>query len=189
MPAIDQPQLLQGKNIVQETRSAATTLHSTSYNGAHREFWLHRPACIDVGAKRRWPLVMMLHGFGERGAEYAGLEGPWSDRWTEESDRSCFYVVWPQGLSEPMKRGGEKTSWNDLTCSSAGTEYCEPAVLGESYCMTRTCTSSCGPCGWCNCGDDLGFVEGLTRTLARSDLRLDASRLFAAGSSNGGMIG
>ena len=57
--------------------------------------------------------------------------------------------------------------------------------------MTRTCGAAeggCGPCGWCNCGDDIGFVESLTRTLAASDLSLDPARLFLAGSSNGGML-
>ena len=142
----------------------------------------------------------MLHGWGETGAQYAGLaagafdrEG--ADRWIEESERGCFFVVWPQGILTKLgSRARYKlTSWNAGGCSSASSDLCDVRAVVHAYgqqglCSLDTCGGTCDACAWCTCLDDVDFIVSLTRELRASNLGIDAQRVYVAGCSNGGMM-
>lgn len=172
------------------------TVHRTFFHGGvERDFWLHEPLCAAQSTGR--PLVLMLHGWGERAAQYAGVERvSWwragADRWVEEAQRACFVVAWPQGLLTRLRPRMWLTSWNAGGCSSAGEELCDYSEVvrnnGGSLCSDASC-GTCAACAWCSCADDLGFVVALTRALLSSEaLRVDRRRVYAAGCSNGGML-
>jgi poly(3-hydroxybutyrate) depolymerase len=170
-----------------------STVHATyAYAGAEREYWLHSPSCIGDAHGR--PLVLMLHGWTETGGKYAGLNGGWHDLWAEEADRGNFYVVWPQGLRTELGTMGMTSSWNAGGCSSAGAQACASSTVLSAYYGGPFCSRSCADCSdaacaWCSCADDLGFLVSLVRTLIASrELHVDASRIYVAGCSNGGMM-
>ena len=176
--------------MLRSTERGGTTYHVVRHGGRWREYWLHRPCCADDNPPGGTPLVVMLHGWNERGSYYAGLDGHWSDRWVAESERGCFIVAWPQGVQERARDGKSRTSWNAGGCSSAGAGLCTVADVQPPVCMPQLCADpqACEPCAWCGCADDVGYVEFLARRLRDSDLGIDAARLFVAGCSNGGML-
>ena len=135
----------------------------------------------------------MLHGWTERAEEYAGLVGDWRDHWAEEAERECFMVAWPQGVTTELGPGSHRmwSSWN-AGCSRVPDERCNTGLLetgvGRGGYCSSTC-DTCDTCAWCACVDDVGFLVHLTRHLVSSpSLALDASRVFVAGCSNGGMM-
>ena len=172
-----------------------TTHHTFSHGGTMREFWLHTPCCAANAVSM--PLVLMLHGWGEHGNEYAGLDpsAGWrngGDGWTAASDEHCLLVAWPQGLTTHLGRYGATSSWDAGGCARAGEAVCQPNVVKRNYHGHYLCSNTCdtcAPCGWCTCADDVGFVVSLTRSLlSAQNLRVDPSRVFVAGCSNGGMM-
>lgn len=176
-----------------------TSHHSFVHKGVEREYWLHTPCCA-ARSRGPLPLVFMLHGWDETGAQYAGLqpgtfghEG--ADRWKEESERGCFYVAWPQGRSTKLGTLGKIPSWNAGGCSSVGAESCDTAEVKREYgrfglCpRDSACDAACPACAWCSCEDDVGFLITLARSLVASPhLGADQSRCYVAGCSNGGMM-
>ena len=171
--------------------------HTFTHGGIEREYWLHRPCC-SADATAQLPLVLMLHGWGETGAQYAGLEaGAFSregaDRWIEESERGCFVVAWPQGLLTQLGHYKKHTSWNAGGCSSAASDLCNTRTVKYYYgdvglCSADTCGGTCDACAWCTCADDVDFVVSLTRELLAAIPGIDAQRAYVAGCSNGGMM-
>ena len=157
------------------------------YDGRIRSYRLHLPSGYD-GAE---PLPLWLHVHGYTGS------ATHSDGWSglsELADREGFVVVFPQStsfeasLGRPGRsRSATITSWNDLACSAPlkpearacredATPYPCPPECG-----------TCGPCNWCSCHDDVGYVEALIDHLS-AELCLDPDRVFASGYSNGGMF-
>lgn len=170
-----------------------TTHHTFAHEGATREFWLHVPCC----ARLSRPLVLMMHGWGETGAEYSGFESAawWragQDRWAEEAERGCFIVAWPQGVSTQLGSYQRMSSWNAGGCSEVGDEACNTQEVVQNFkaplCSRDSCAGICGSCSWCACSDDVGFIVSLTRALIASNIGVDSRRVYAAGCSNGGMM-
>ncbi len=91
--------------------------------------------CCAAAPGRRLPLVLMLHGWGERGAKYAGLEGAPADddQWTATSEEHCFLVVWPQALTTQLGAYGATAAWNAGGCSTAGAALCDVAAVRREY--------------------------------------------------------
>ena len=106
------------------TSPGRTSHHTFEHDESVREFWLHRPCCATTvktaaANQQALPLVLMLHGWGETGAQYAGLAGgsfdrEGADRWVEESERGCFLVAWPQGRHTQLGIYRTKSSWQSL---------------------------------------------------------------------------
>ena len=178
-----------------------TTHHTFSYDGLQREFWFHLPPCANT-TTAPMPLVLMLHGWGERGSTYAGLgeSSQWregGDHWADVSDSHCFAVAWPQGTTSQLGQFDQVSSWNAVGCSEVGTSACDAAAVRSVYGAGGLCSSNCNTgantcatraCAWCSCTDDVGFLTRLIRSLLASDLQLDSRRVYVAGCSNGGMM-
>ena len=158
-----------------------------AHDGLTRGYRLHLPAGHD-GAQAL-PLWLHVHGYTGSAAH--------SDGWTglsELADREGFVVVFPQGTSfeAPLGdgaggRSATITSWNDLACS-APLKPEAPACREDAspYPCPPEC-GTCGPCNWCSCHDDVGYVAALIDHLS-AELCIDTDRVFASGYSNGGMF-
>ncbi len=173
--------------------SLATAAPGTSvdlelaHGGLVRGYRLHLPA--GYGGASPAPLWLHVHGYTGSARQ--------SDGWTglsELSDREGFVLVFPQGTSfeAPLGDGGGGrsttiSSWNDLACS-APLQPDAPACRedADTYPCPPEC-GTCGPCNWCSCHDDLGFIAALIDHLS-AELCLDMDRIFASGYSNGGMF-
>jgi len=120
-----------------------------------------------------------------------------SDGWTglsELSDREGFVLVFPPGTSFDASLGdavgGRRatiTSWNDQACS-APLQPEAPACREDAdpYPCPPEC-GACGPCNWCSCYDDVGYIAALIDHLS-AELCIDTDRVLASGYSNGGMF-
>lgn len=158
-----------------------------SHDGLARGYRLHLPSGYD--GVRPLPLWLHVHGYTGSAAH--------SDGWTglsELADRESFVVVFPQGTAFDAPSGQRDqststriTSWNDLACS-APLKPENPACRedADSYPCPPEC-GSCGPCNWCSCQDDVGYIGALIDHLS-AELCLDSARVFASGYSNGGMF-
>ena len=168
---------------------------TTQHTLLSREYWLHTPCCRTTTDDLR-PLVIMLHGWGDRAGEYAGVQvaSPYAwragaDRWTDEAEAACFHVAWPQGVigRNQVSPAAGTSSWNAGGCSNGGGNLC--AATSQSItCFRDSCHGACSPCAWCSCTDDVGFITQLAQFLLASDLGIDRQRIFLAGCSNGGMM-
>ena len=158
-----------------------------AHGGLIRSYRLHLPARYDGGSPA--PLWLHVHG-------YTG-SARHSDGWTglsELSDREGFVLVFPQGTSfeasigpPGRSRNATITSWNDLACS-APLQPEVPACREDAnpYPCPPEC-GTCGPCNWCSCHDDVGYIAALIDHLS-AELCIDTDRVFASGYSNGGMF-
>ncbi len=158
-----------------------------AHGGLVRSYRLHLPAGHDSASPA--PLWLHVHG-------YTG-SARHSDGWTglsELSDREGFVLVFPQGTSFEASPDGETggrtaaiSSWNDLACS-APLQPAAPACRADAdpYPCPPEC-GTCGPCNWCSCHDDVGYLLALIDHLS-AELCLDPDRVFASGYSNGGMF-
>ena len=158
-----------------------------AHDGLTRGYRLRLPAGYD-GAK---PLPLWLHVHGYTGSARH------SDGWSglgEIADREGFVLAFPQGTSFEAPPGGGGvdrsatiTSWNDLACS-APLQPEAPACREDAnpYPCPPEC-GECGPCNWCSCHDDVGYIDALIDHLS-AELCIDTDRVFASGYSNGGMF-
>lgn len=176
------------------TTPCHTTRHAIELDGRPQTYLVHRPCCATGALDSPRPLVIMLHGWTEQAASYAGFEGQnaWNphrdgaDRWAEEAERGCFYVVWLQAEATQLGHYGRYPSWNAGGCSVAGPDACLPETQAEPLC-SETC-QSCGACAWCSCVDHVDIITHLTLSVRESDLGIDGASIFLAGCSNGGMM-
>lgn len=87
-----------------DPRAAPARLERVAYQspatGAERDYFLYLPAAYDADAARRWPLLVVLHGDGERGnaqedLDYLLKNGPLYEAWIQKRDLP-FVIVAPQ---------------------------------------------------------------------------------------------
>jgi len=158
-----------------------------THDGLERSYRLHLPAGHDGSAPA--PLWLHVHGY-TGSAEH-------SDGWTglaELADREGIVLVFPQSTSfeaplgrRPAGRPAAITSWNDLACSAPLRPENPACREGASpYPCPPEC-GACGPCNWCSCHDDVGYISALIDHL-EANLCLDVDRVYASGYSNGGMF-
>lgn len=157
------------------------------YDGLTRSYRLHLPSGYD--GSQPLPLWLHVHGYTGSAAHSDGWSGL-----SELADREGFVVAFPQGTSfeasmgrRDQSRVARITSWNDLACS-APLKPDEPACREDAspYPCPPEC-GTCGPCNWCSCHDDVGYIAALIDHLS-AELCLDTDRVFASGYSNGGMF-
>ncbi len=82
-----------------------------STTGQERDFFVHIPAGYDSDRDRRWPVLLFLHGNGERGDGKADLDwvlvhGPLYEAWIQKRDLP-FLILAPQlplfGLDQTVR--------------------------------------------------------------------------------------
>lgn len=110
------------------------------------------------------PVVTMHHGGSGSGERFLGISG-----WREEADERGFIVLFPTGLEYRILGGGIITRWNDYGLA----DEIDPAWRPDGY-----------PAGAPWPADDVGF-ERIILDDAVASAAVDASRLYAAGFSNG----
>jgi polyhydroxybutyrate depolymerase len=145
-----------------------------------REYRLHLPTGYD--SKTAVPLVLAIHGYTITAEMLENEFAPFSPH----ADEHGYVVAYPQATGFEFE-GRLITSWNDLacnaspgpegsTCTDDATDYPTPPECGEP-----------SECDWCSCYDDVGFIAALLDEL-EATLCVDLDRVFAAGTSNGGMF-
>ncbi|MCX6133049.1 MAG: hypothetical protein NTU47_04460 [Ignavibacteriales bacterium] len=109
-----------------------------------------------------WPLVMMLHGAGGSAGNVIESTG-----WVELGEREGVVTVFPNGTPKNETRR-ESFFGNQQTWNSGGKES---LAAGELSATARDI-------------DDVGFLSELIEQ-TQKELRIDSSRIFVAGHSNG----
>src|SRR5688572_20168398 len=84
---------------VQDARLTRVSYASRA-TGAERDFFLYLPAGYSKDRERRWPLLLFLHGNGERGDGKSELDfllanGPLYEAWIQKRDLP-FIIAAPQ---------------------------------------------------------------------------------------------
>jgi polyhydroxybutyrate depolymerase len=159
-----------------------STKHSIKVGELDREYLLHLP----TGYDRKTPtsLVLNIHGYTDTAERWESSTGM-----SDHADGHGYVVAYPQSTSFRGDLNGmrEVTSWNDLACNaSPGPDGPTCADDSDPYPCPPEC-GECGPCNWCTCHDDLGFIDALLDSL-ESSLCLDRDHIYATGMSNGGMF-
>lgn len=78
------------------------TIHTLSFDGANRSYFVHLPPTYD--SQKPVPLVLVFHGFGLDGQEMVRITG-----FNAQADASGFLVAYPTG-------SGRKPAWNGGGC-------------------------------------------------------------------------
>ncbi|CAK0822316.1 unnamed protein product [Prorocentrum cordatum] len=133
------------------------------------------------------PLVMVFHGWGERGYTYHTSYG-----FGDLARENDFIAVYPQGVGDCQAgaecknffswNGGGTTN-NDQACGNFSKAY-NKNVCYES-CAVKT--HGCNPCDWTTCYDDVAFVGKMLDSL-QAEYCVDLRRQYAIGCSNGGVL-
>ena len=146
-----------------------------------REYLLHLPVGYDETISSS--LVLAFHGYtgSASGIEsYTGL--------SSLADEEGAIVVYPEATSFISEEGNRISSWNDLACNASPGRRgptCKSTAL--QYPFSPSCAGRESTCNWCTCNDDLAFVDALLDELENT-LCVAPKRIYATGSSNGGMF-
>eukprot|EP00401_Gymnodinium_catenatum_P006284 CAMPEP_0117468618 /NCGR_PEP_ID=MMETSP0784-20121206/6270_1 /TAXON_ID=39447 /ORGANISM="" /LENGTH=539 /DNA_ID=CAMNT_0005262635 /DNA_START=137 /DNA_END=1756 /DNA_ORIENTATION=+ len=172
-----------------------TTAATGKYKGVQYKYRVYVPSTYKK--HRPMPVVFQLHGWRMTAKSEEAGSGI-----TIYAEKYGYIAVYPQGSGDNAHSGGPWYSWNAVgSTRSPGPKQAtctEPTSNGD-YCYT-----SCGGCGdqpqcwWTTCHNEVtptgtgvadvdGFIPSLYDTL-ESQLCIDATREFAAGESNGGMM-
>ncbi len=154
--------------------------------GEAREYFLYVPTGFHTETGRRWPVMLFLHGNGERGdgrddLKYTMMHGPVMEAWVQARDLP-FLIIQPQlplygrtlERSEPPMRGED----GSIPPRNYGTRPTEPMHRVEGDEKPRFTL----PDGWDVIQDDLlAMVD-----TAVDEFRGDADRVYLTGLSYGG---
>lgn len=144
-----------------------------------------------------YPLVMVFHGCGGNENEFLAEQ-----KVTTLANERGYIVVAPRGLGAATP-DSKRNSWSfrGSTTGLAGSgeegaastpgatlgAICDPARTPDyTYSSCRTVARN--TCSWTQCqADDVAFTIALVSDI-ESKLRVDTTRVFASGGSNGGMF-
>jgi len=164
--------------------------YQPSRGGAEREHYLYLPPGFDDDPDEKWPVLLFLHGNGERGdgldeLKYTLLHGPLREAWIQKRDLP-FVILQPQldwytrrrptnPRPDPGERsegpGPERRHGSRMTTPMIRTESGEPPRWGSTL-----------PEGWGEVEQDLlAMVDA-----AVADYRGDPDRVYLTGLSYGG---
>lgn len=165
--------------------------YEPSAGGEQRGYYVYVPAGYHSEPGRKWPLMLFLHGSGERGdgrddLEYTMIHGPVMEAWVQGRDLP-FVII------QPQLDGGERNgSKRDTVPPRRGADGSIPQRLRgrrPDFPMKREepgdeprWGSNSGPRGWEVIEDDLlAMVDSVLH-----DFRCDADRVYLTGLSLGG---
>ncbi len=113
------------------------------------------------------PVVIVLHG-GTMNAE-AAMTSEYGGIWNDRAGRNRFTVVYPNG--SPSRTNPDRRNWNDCRAPSVRPGDGGFDINDPTY----------------SAADDVAFIRMIISDLTTRD-QVDAARIYAVGSSNGGFM-
>ncbi|MDO3387699.1 alpha/beta hydrolase-fold protein [Gilvimarinus sp. SDUM040013] len=184
-----------------ETARAEPQLKRISYNSTAdnkaRDFYLYLPREYETDSERSWPVIVFLHGNGERGngkdeLDYVLIHGPVYEAWIQKNDLP-FIIISPQLHMFDMDKRG--ISYIDNRTRSQipqrledGTPPRDPyfatpqAMTGMPEHKDMSNVPPMLPEGWDKVETDLLNIISTVQT----NYRTDKNRLYLTGMSYGG---
>lgn len=169
---------------------------STETN-ANKNFYLYVPKEYDSNKEKNWPVLLFLHGNGERGDGLEDLpfslaHGPLYEAWVQKRDLPFLIIApqlplygfdtlgisyltnrkledFPRRLQEGVPARGAKFGSNEIMTGKPSLEDTSMALTGP-------------PMGWNTVEDDLLSILDMVKR----DFRVDESRIYISGLSYGG---
>jgi len=149
--------------------------------GKEREYLLYLPAGYETEKGKRWPIILFLHGGGERGDGLGDLDktlkhGPIMEAWTKERDLP-FVMIGPQ-LPDLGPGAPERPAAKKAPAAAPG----RPPLSRQSGSDPPRWGDEGPPSGWWLYEKDLlGMVDQTLR-----NYRTDPDRVYVTGLSYGG---
>ena len=139
----------------------------------NRTYTITIPTYVD-GRRDKFPLLLYFHG---QGSDMSGSAG-----FNRLGEQKQFVTVSAQGIA--LKDDPSTRAW------SVGTEgddaVCTPAAKPTIFPSCRL-AKKVSQCNWASCYNDVHFVQQLLGQVLE-DPRIDRTRVFATGCSNGAMF-
>jgi predicted peptidase len=154
----------------------------STVSGEAREYFLYLPQGYAADQDTRWPVILFLHGGGERGDGKAELElvlkhGPLKEAWTRQRDLP-FVMIAPQMPPYDEDARRELEARRSTRPPPAGPPPLQRGSSGED----PRWNDEGPPLGWWTYEQDV--MRMLDDTL--SEYRTDAERVYLTGLSYGG---
>ena len=167
--------------------------HHSEVTGKEREYYVFLPKGYGADSARRWPLLLFLHGAGERGDGRADLEkvlahGPLMEAWIQRRDLP-FVMIAPQApypddrtnASASLPGFGEKRDLSVPAPPRPAPPF-DAAPIPEEWGPVRDRSKTAAVNPWLRMETELvAMIESTAR-----DYRVDRSRIYLTGISMGG---
>ncbi|WP_157497631.1 prolyl oligopeptidase family serine peptidase [Gilvimarinus chinensis] len=171
--------------------------YTSSVDNKQRDFFLYLPKGYDAKADKEWPVILFLHGNGERGngkdeLDYVLIHGPIYEAWIQKKDLP-FIIISPQLHMFDMDKRGisyiDNRSASQIPQRQAdGVPPREPhfatpkPMSGIPSHEDMTGIPALLPEGWDKVEQDLMHIVNTVQ----SRYRTDENRLYLTGLSYGG---
>ncbi|WP_197505851.1 carboxylesterase family protein [Urechidicola croceus] len=169
----------------------------SQYDNTAREYFVYLPKGYSNNPNKKWPILMFLHGNGERGngtdeLDYVMIHGPLYEAWVQKRDLPFIMIVPQLHMFDMEKLGidyinGRSTDWIPKRLKNGVPERPQPEISQENF--TGTIANDSIPSrefilkyGWNNVQEDL--MSMINKTLA--DYNTDKNRIYLSGLSFGG---
>ncbi len=164
--------------------------------GLERDAYLHLPVEYSAKESYQWPVLMFLHGHGERGnakdeLDWVLQQGPLYEAWTQRRDLP-FIIVTPQLPMFDQKTSADYLEFRDPSQIRRRLDHGVPPrpeqfatpnpMLGAAAVDEQPLPPEGPPAGWDRCEEDLlGILDHVLTTY-----RSDGDRVYLTGVSYGG---
>jgi predicted peptidase len=160
--------------------------YASTVTGKERDYFLFLPIGYDTEKAKSWPVILFMHGGGERGDGKDQLEivlrhGPLKEAWVNGRDLP-FIIVSPQ-LPRPQAQTAAPARAQQRSQPARPPAQTAQPPMTREITGTKSTWGDQGPAeGWyVNEKDVLKMVDDTLR-----DYRCDPDRVYVTGLSNGG---
>jgi predicted peptidase len=164
--------------------------YDSKATGQPREYFLYLPVGYQSETGKKWPVILFLHGGGERGdglkdLDYTLVHGPLMEAWVQGRDLP-FIIINPQmplfDRPEPQRQPvPQRSAAGTAPPRPYGNRPSQPMAREAAEQPARNRTGS-PPQGWEMLEDEI--LAMVDNTVA--DYRADAARVYLTGLSYGG---